>query len=229
MRGRDLGNALAHRLTLAFLRVRLALQRRWVKVYQPDPFARTVPEGVRDSADRFEAFSEYLPAGPVSVLDVGCNEGYFVFRLAERGGLSIGIDQDRNAVMIAEARARVHGVPNAVFSNMAVTVDNVDALPDADVVILLSVFHHWARHWGPEVATDVLRRLAVHARHGLVFETGHSGELGARWTDALAFMGGYREWVRGVLAECGFSKVVEAGEYATTVSATPRVMFVAVR
>ena len=84
-----------------FWQVRLGL----LEVYQPIYSRRW---GVEDSAlrgceDRLRAFTAKLPGGPISVLDFGCNIGFFVFSLAERGGACVGIDAGRKEVIAAKA------------------------------------------------------------------------------------------------------------------------------
>lgn len=231
VRWKDVVNAGLHRATRAGLRARLAAQSRLglTTPYQPDPFAAGTEDGLRSSAQRFEAFAPSLPDGPISVLDIGCNEGYFVFRMAERGGTCIGIDGDRNAVMVAEARAKLQLVPNALFANFPVEHSNVEGLPRFDVVILLSVFHHWVRHQGRESAEDLFAGLASHAGRYMVFETGQPDE-DSRWANELAFMEpDFRSYVKGLFTSTGFSDVRELGSFPTTVSATPRVLWLATR
>lgn len=231
---RDVANVALHRLTLLWLRLRLSLQRnlRLTTSYQPDPFSpiRRSSEA-RDSQERFEAFAKLLPEGePLSTLDIGCNEGFFVFRMAEQGGTCLGFDLDRNAIMVAEARAWLHGSTNALFAVRSIDRHSAQSLPDVDVVICLSVFHHWVRHMGVEEAIATLSAVAAHAKHYLVFETGQPNELRTRWADQLAFMGeDYRTWVNETLITLGFQEVRQVGEFRTTVSPTLRSLFVAAR
>ncbi|HSK21602.1 MAG TPA: methyltransferase [Egicoccus sp.] len=215
------------------VRLRLALQTRLVDEYQPDPFA---PPGERRrdprrSDERFAAFDAHLPAGvPLSVLDVGCNEGFFLFNLARRGGICLGVDQDLRGIMIGRSRATVHEVGNVAFARMAVDHDNVVGLPRADVVLCLSVFHHWVRYLGLDEAQHLLRAVASRADGSFVFETGQPNETGAKWTDALGFMGPDPEaWVRQTLLDLGFDRVEMVGRFPTTVSPVARALFVASR
>lgn len=234
-RPRVLGNVILHRLTLLGLRLRLVVQRvlRLTHEYQADPFAKGAPKSTegRSCVDRFAAFSTHLPDGtPLSVLDIGCNQGYFVFRMAERGGLCIGIDSDRNEVMYARAQAAIHRVPNTVFAEMTVDRESAKGLPAVDVTICLSIFHHWVRFFGADAAKDILRTVADRTRRYLIFETGQSEEKDAVWASEVAFMGpDSGVWIRSFLTELGFSTIHEAGPFATTVSNVPRTLYVAVK
>jgi len=230
---RILGNVLLHRGTVLSLRFRLALQRslRLTHEYQPDPFVRELAPGDgsgRPCQDRYNAFVAHLPKGKVlSVLDVGCNRGYFVFRMAERGGFCIGIDSDRNEIMFADALAIVHGVSNVVFTTMVVDRKSVEGLPSVDVTICLSIFHHWVRSYGMEAAKDIMRSIAERTESYLVFETGGPEEE-AQWTHELSFMQpDSKSWIKDLLFEIGFRSVNEEGPFSTTVSQVSRTLYIA--
>ncbi len=231
---RDVVNVVAYRATLMALKVRIALQRFLGRQndYQPDPFGSIPPvtSTTRQSQDRFDAIQAFLPNGPISIIDVGCNDGYFVLKLATQGGICIGIDQDRNSIMIGQARAAINGVPNALFANLTITPENAANLPRVDVVICLSVFHHWVRHFGIERANIVLDELGGKAGKVLVFETGQPNEIGAQWAGLLSFMGGDPDvWIHDRLVTMGFDQVHPVGKYSTTVTDVPRTLFVGIR
>ena len=231
---RVLGNVILHRGTVLSLRIRLALQRRLrlTHEYQPDPFVKEPAPGDgrgRPCEDRYNAFVAHLPEGEaLSVLDIGCNRGYFVFRMAERGGLCIGIDSDRNEIMFADALATVHGVPNVAFTTMVVDRKSVEGLPSVDVTICLSIFHHWVRSYGVEAAKDIMRVIADRTESFLIFETGGPDEEETQWADELSFMRSEdNAWIRCFLFELGFEEVSEEGPFTTTVSRIPRTLYVA--
>lgn len=233
---RVLTNVALHRLTLLLLRQRLLVQRvlHLTHEYQPDPFRNDKGAGTREGRaciDRFEAFSALFPSDkPLSVLDIGCNQGYFTFRMAERGGLCIGIDSDRNEVLYARAQAATHRVANTVFAEMTIDTESARGLPSVDITICLSIFHHWVRFFGEDNAKEIMRSVAERTRGYLVFETGQHDETDALWAHELAFMGAdSKAWIRSFLTELGFSTIHEAGPFATTVSTVPRTLYVAVK
>ena len=191
---RVLGNIILHRATLIFLHLRLSLQRilRLTHEYQPDRFikrpALTSQRG-RSCRDRYAAFTAHLPDGEaLSVMDIGCNRGYFVFRMAERGGLCIGVDSDRSEIMFASALATVHRIPNAVFTTMVIDMQALEGLPSVDVTICLSIFHHWVRNFGVETAKDIMQAIADRTSHYMFFETGVCEEEEAAWASELFFV-----------------------------------------
>jgi hypothetical protein len=52
-----------------------------------------------------------------------------------------------------------------------VTPQNIESLPACDVVLLLSVFHHWCRSYGTECALTMLQQVANRTKLKLFFET----------------------------------------------------------
>ncbi len=231
---KDYANAGLYRLDRLALRARLSLDLRagLATLYQPNPFDpthRQVAAG-RACADRFTAFAKCLPTdGPLSTIDVGCNIGYFVFRMAERGGLCLGVDWGRNEIALARRLASKQDVTNALFAQLEITEQTAATLPTADLVICLSIFHHWARKLGLDGATLIMRRLADHAGHCLVFETGQPDEP-TDWAGDLHFMGTDPDgWTRQYLTDLGFAKVDHAGKFPTSLSPVPRNLYVASR
>jgi SAM-dependent methyltransferase len=234
MKTRDVLNALLHKLTRLALRLRLPIQRRWGfdQSYQPNPF---VNEGDNASKrlciDRFNAFSEvFEPGVALSCMDIGCNQGYFVIRMAERGGFCLGIDYGRNEIMVAQATAKLAEVNNVAFAQLDVDEAMAKALPKVDVVICMSVFHHWVRRFGEDGARKIMDAVASRAGRYLVFETGQPEETGVAWADSLSFMGeDSQQWVEQYLLSNGFSRVEQVGEFIAEVSGMPRKLYVAVR
>jgi SAM-dependent methyltransferase len=229
-------NAIIQRLYLFFLRSRIFLQIRlgFVKIYQPNPFyhsKRIDRFKVRNCEGRFEAFSNSIPKGtPMSVLDIGCEQGYFVFRMAERGGFCIGIDWDRHKIEIAKAIATIHEVNNAVFVRMEIDDNTVRTLPKVDMVVCLSIFHHWARKLGEKKARMIMKYLAGCASRYFVFETGQPNEIDTMWADKLSFMKPDADtWSKSLLHELGFRKVKKLGQFSTTVSNVTRNLYIAQR
>ena len=227
-------NIMAYRLSLYFLKLRLLFQRKFGRKfdYQSDPFVKKAysSPNTRLTYDRFSAIKKELPNSPISVIDIGCNDGFFVFKFAEQGGFCLGLDQDRNTVMIAQARAAINKLNNALFSNISINENNINSLPKVDVIVFLSVFHHWVRHLGLSKANELLEKLAMKADKKLIFETGQSDEKEARWVDSLAFMGDDPDsWIQEKLKSLGFSEIKNVGKFSTTVGTTPRNLYVASR
>lgn len=93
-----------------------------------------------NSAAKLKAL--YLPADMKgkSVLDIGCNEGFFLFEAARRGATRLmGIDHSERFVTAAKERAAALDIP-AQFERM----DAYDAPAEGwDYILVLSVLHYF--------------------------------------------------------------------------------------
>lgn len=199
--------------------------------YQPDPFDRSADSqrALRSCADRFDAIAARLPQGALSVLDVGCHLGYFTFRLAERGGICVGVDRSAAAVALARSRAQRHRIRNAAFVELDLDPAATAGLPATDVVLCLSVFHHWVRQFGQAGAMEMLTRVAGLARRTFVFETGQPEEADMKWAPQLDFMRpDSATWARATLTRLGLT-ADHAGAFPSGVSQGHRHLFVAHR
>jgi len=198
--------------------------------YQADPF-NTRRENIsgRHCGDRFLEFNSRIPEGiATSVLDIGCNEGYFTFKMAERGGVCIGIDWGVDQINNAKDLAKHYNVSNALFARMDINEKTIPGLPEVDLVICMSIFHHWARKDGEAAARSILQKLCAKATRYMVFETGQPDEIKADWADSMSFMGSnHEQYVNSMLKEFGFKSVTSLGLFATTVSDEPRILYFA--
>lgn len=232
---RNVGNAGLYKIIRLLEKIQLFFQLKlgFLKTYAPNAFvdqSETCGDE-RASHERFRAISDYLPKNhPLTTLDIGCNLGFFTFNMAKRGGLCIGIDYGRNEILAARALASHHSIRNVVFTQMEITPENASLLPITDVVICLSVFHHWIRKLGEEKSLIIMKGLAKSAGKYLIFDTGQPDEKGVSWSDCLGFMRPNVEiWANGYLKALGFSEVINLGSYKTSVSEVPRILFIAVK
>lgn len=96
-----------------------------------------------------------------NLLDIGCDAGLLTANAAEKGLLSIGIDRYDT---FEGAREYAHNLAkenrNLGFINMGITPENVDSLPNTDIVLILSVYHYWYREFGKESAEGMLSSLS---------------------------------------------------------------------
>ena len=211
-----------------FWQTRLGLLEIYQPIYTHQPGSGE--PALRECEDRLRAFTARLPDGPISVLDIGCNIGFFVLSLAQRGGICVGVDAAGKQILAAKAIAALNKAKNATFVHTAVTPENVFTLPRCDLVLCLSVFHHWVRVFGKDAACRMLQIVAEHTGRYLVFETGQPDEVGARWAYELEFMHPDADtWAQVFLREAGFAEVHNLGTFPTSVSNTPRHLFLAVR
>ena len=104
---------------------------------------------------KFQRFAEHLPRdlSGKSVLDIGCNAGFYSMEMKRRGAdRVIGIDSDERYLAQARFAAETLGYDNIEFRNLSVY--DVGALGEKfDVVIFMGVLYH-LRH--PLLALDLI-------------------------------------------------------------------------
>lgn len=235
IRLKDFVNIVVHRLGRLFIHLQVLIQYRCglTGSYTPDPFSKCSPgpgKDPRDCIQRRNAILTALPDRPLTSLDVGCDVGFFTFAQARRGGLCIGIDGNRNAIMTARGLASIHNCKNAVFAEMMVSPEHTHVFPGTDVLICLSVFHHWVRYYGLEGAQDIMRALTSKGTEFIVFDTGQSDETNTSWASELTFMNpDPDQWIKGFLQDLGFPIVQNLGQFSSAVSPVPRHLYLASR
>lgn len=109
-----------------------------------------------------------IPSDAVNVLDIGCNLGDITAWCARRGMWAVGIEASPE--LVRAARRRHRATPNCTFIAQNLAPSDIAKLPVFDVVLLLSVHHHWLMAHGPEVAGTMLRDLAKRTGRALIFE-----------------------------------------------------------
>ncbi len=115
----------------------------------PDHFLGDYPRS------KFERFAPYLPEdlGGRSVLDIGCNAGFYTMEMKRRGaGRVLGIDSDERYLAQARLACETLGFDDIEFALL--DVYDVGALGERfDLVIFMGVLYH-LRH--PLLALDLI-------------------------------------------------------------------------
>jgi tRNA (mo5U34)-methyltransferase len=126
-------------------------------------------------AVKWRTFSHALPTdlSGASVLDIGCNAGFYSFELKRRGAARVlGIDSDERYLAQAQLAAEVHGL-DVEFRQLPVW--QVGKLGERfDIVLFLGVLYH-LRH--PLLALDLLHEHVV--KDTLVFQSLQRGSVHA--------------------------------------------------
>ena len=158
----------------------------FVKLYQPLPHLFiTSGEYSERITGRLEAIQENLDANMKIGMDIGCNNGFYVFSLAETGRWMCGVEGDDSVFQVFLAAKRKFLPGNVTPINMHVTPENVHVLPECDFVIFMAVFHHWARHYGKDAALQMLSILLSKTRQTLFLEVPFSNDSGENYRDVL--------------------------------------------
>ena len=195
------------------------------EIYQPifgHPELSTAAR--RDCEDRWFHISrihrllESMLGRPPRVLDLGCAQGFFSFRLAELGATVLGIDFQPANIVVCNALAASHPDLNVRFE-LGWIEEAIARLghDQYDVVLGLSVFHHAVHRTGATAVTNMLSALAEKTCAG-IFEMALAHE-------PLEWSCSQPQDPRQLLQ--GFAFVHELARSATHLSAIARPLYVA--
>ncbi len=197
------------------------------KLYQPIYKKNKNKDLTRFCRDRWEAFSLHLPTKPGSVLDIGCNIGFFSFMAAEKGHFSYGVESDYFNITSCNAIKQTTNSERVLFTKHLIDPEYINFMPGFDTVINLSVFHHWVKAYGADQAQEMMKALAQKCSC-MIFETGQSNEKGTKWQPLLSFMGDDPKlWIEDFLKDIGFNQVEMIGTFSTGLTSVDRYLFVA--
>lgn len=165
---------------------------------------------VRRCDDRLTLMLQFLaaagrPLATLSVLDLGCAYGWFVNEFSKRGSTAIGVDADPAALKVGRTayglrpEQTVHGDLRTYLSSCGRTWD---------VVLLLSVLHHFVLRPNGGSAGDLLGEVDRITGSCLFVDTGQAHE---RW-----WRGALPRWdddfiVEFIRRHTSFSRVVRLG------------------
>ncbi|WP_252699105.1 methyltransferase [Natronosalvus vescus] len=110
-----------------------------------------------DTQKRLEIIQKQIDENDSSLLDIGCADGYLTSKFHEKGLFCIGVDQAEQ--MLAIARSGRQYKDGLGFIRKEITPDSLSKLPDFDVILLLTVYHHWVNSYGLKTAEDMLVEL----------------------------------------------------------------------
>jgi len=179
--------------------------------YQPLPWI-----GINNSRrtqgtiERWDKMDQYLISNS-SVLDIGCDVGYFVFKSAEKGCLAWGVDDNIFSNLIANYAKNKIKLSNSQFFLQRIDDKNVNLLPRFDYIIFLSVFHHWCKEYGFDGASKMLSDLIKKTNKGLFFEMGQS-EMGDKY-NIPKIQGDFENWLKKFLEDVSGKNVKCLGKF----------------
>ena len=135
--------------------------QRFRKKYQPIPaLGIKAPPNREDRHQiRLKSIRDHME-GPCSILEIGCNVGYYTLALAKDGHFITGIDSDANVLFLTHVTNKL-GLSNVALSNMWLSPENVRLLPHYNVILCMSVIQHWCREYGAYRAFDMLKALCA--------------------------------------------------------------------
>jgi hypothetical protein len=166
------------------------------------------------SESRWEAMFPIICEQHVeSAVDIGACEGYFSIRLGRACIPTIALEGDPPNYRTAIFAIRRSGLDDVGVLALALTPENVVAVPASDCTLCLSVWHHFVRGYGLSGATEMLETIWERTGKVLFFDTGENEMtpdygLPEMTPDA-------RSWLSAYLAEtCDGSRIEHVGTHA---------------
>ena len=167
----------------------------------------------RDCHQRWDLISKNLPPESRTALDLGCAEGFFTIQLARKGLIALGADNLRVALDLARHQCINNDLSNIGFIKQGITHSFIENLPAFDVVLFLSLMHHFIYKNGMEWSAQLLQRLRKKVNMTLFFDMGQSNEFYHRWHSLLPDMGSNpAEWIIDFLQTQGFTQCEVIGK-----------------
>lgn len=122
-----------------------------------------------DVEHRWDLIQDCVEPNDSNILDIGCAEGVLTSRFADAGLFAIGIDKSIMRLSSAQRKNRLN--EGVGFMQYEINPDTIQQLPEFDIVLLLTVYHHWCRDYGFgwDAAEEMLQTL-VDKSGKLVFE-----------------------------------------------------------
>ena len=185
--------------------LKLVLRLGLIRAYHPIPDLniRIAPGREIAVKKRWEAIRAELPENPGSVLDVGCNVGFYVIEAAKLNHMVAGLDSPVFVWALTTISNNLK-LDNVILIRCRLDPSNVKALPEFDCIIMLQVFHHLCRAYGTEQGLAIVRELYGKAKKRFIFETEPSYRTNEKFQPYLPDMGSDSEaWLKGFFAELG--------------------------
>ncbi len=170
-----------------------------------------------------------LDTPPGSLLDIGCNEGYFALKAAEKGWCAWGIDRLGHTVAYADKKARDGRLSTAYFARGLMSPATARTLPKFDVILLLSAFHEIYQSFDEEDAYRLFDDLLKACGRKLIFEPASINNRYSRERAVLAKdndRDAIEAWVRDLASRSPGWHVRYVGETSYTADEPYRYMFV---
>jgi len=110
-----------------------------------------------DTEYRWSLIIDHIDEDDKNVLDVGCADGFLTSKFREEGLFCVGVDRAEHMLDLARSENRyTNGIG---FMKYDVTPESVTKFPKFDVVLLLTVYHHWIDAFGVDASETMLQHL----------------------------------------------------------------------
>jgi SAM-dependent methyltransferase len=119
-------------------RIKNAVQGKKISFYQEK----------RENLQNWQMIESHLAADCRNLLDIACDIGYYTRNAATKGIFSIGVDINEPAIGKARTLVDPSIQDRVAFSRLSLDPQNTRLLPQFDVILCLSVYHHFCRMYG---------------------------------------------------------------------------------
>ena len=178
---------------------------------------------------KWQLIEKELPEQSGSLLDIGCNEGFFTRKAGEKGWCAWGIDGLAHAVEYAQREQTRQRLQTVFFSHGLLTPEVARNLPLFDVIILVSSFHEIVQAYGEEKANILFDDLLKSCRQKVIFEPSsdcHRYGVTPPLFSPNKDLAGIEKWVQSLVARSPGWKVRYVGKTVYTNEEPYRFMFV---
>jgi SAM-dependent methyltransferase len=124
----------------------------------------------RNSFTKLQVLLDNMPKNAQTIVDIGSNNGFFAIHLAQQGYDVLGYEPVRSFVQGSNQVCEEFGIPNAVFIERGMDLENSKRLFDADVTLVLSVWHNWVKQADFPTAIEILKNIWARTRVAMFFE-----------------------------------------------------------
>jgi SAM-dependent methyltransferase len=131
--------------------------------------------------EKLELIKNFIPSfTDLSILDVGCNSGFFSIELNKLGAFVNGIDIDETLI------SEIKNFENKTLKfNVASVEEIAEQGVSFNIILFMSVYHHLINLRGLDKAREILRKLATMSEC-LIFESGQRDEdVSFEWKNKL--------------------------------------------
>lgn len=143
--------------------------------YQPLPWVGITNASVRGKATvgRWRVIKKNIPKSVKSLKDIGCCVGYFCISASNELGLvSFGIDNNSKYLRLGRYATPKKVKDKCNFIHLSIDPDTIAVVPQTDVTLCLSIWHHWVYDYGLKKATEILKTLWNKTNVVMIFESG---------------------------------------------------------
>jgi 2-polyprenyl-3-methyl-5-hydroxy-6-metoxy-1,4-benzoquinol methylase len=147
------------------------------ELYQPvDRLEVKHWHALRRCEDRFQMANEYLKKNNIEIknmIDLACSYGWFPTAFKKNGLKVLGVDRDPKALKIAQL---VNGLSDDEVRHDRIENFIENTNEKFDLVVFLSILHHYALGREPGEAIVILKKVADLTNKVMLFDTGQNHE-----------------------------------------------------